>query len=199
MQGLGAASHSSLELVQATFIGRSRANSSMARLEEDGESDGRPSISRDRAWTERAIREDNQTHSRSGSGNISDAVMSSMSGSTSASGAENYTFGHPLRTQWHDPEAEAGATTSGPVPPSPIPESPRSADQETHSALEVPHRAVENRISYPSLFAESVDEGTVSGVTARQLSEEPESPHDTVMTARSQPIQIPQSRRELLC
>ncbi|KAF8057536.1 hypothetical protein FPV67DRAFT_1677321 [Lyophyllum atratum] len=52
MQGIGAASHSSLELVQTAI--RSRANSSMARLEEDSyySSDGR-------------------THSRSGSGSVS--------------------------------------------------------------------------------------------------------------------------------
>ncbi|KAJ7667406.1 hypothetical protein B0H17DRAFT_1142715 [Mycena rosella] len=74
--GIGAASHSSLELVQGAV--RLRANSSMARLEEDS-SDGRAN-----------------THSRSGSG--SDAVPSS---------GENYTFGHPLRTQWHDAEEPA--------------------------------------------------------------------------------------------
>ncbi|KAG6848535.1 hypothetical protein H0H93_016245 [Arthromyces matolae] len=51
MQNIGAASHSSLELVQTAM--RSRANSSMARLEEDSfSSDGR-------------------THSRSGSGSVS--------------------------------------------------------------------------------------------------------------------------------
>lgn len=72
MQNIGAASHSSLELVQNVVM-RSRANSSMARLEDDVtyySSDGR-------------------THSRSGSG--SDAIQSS---------GENNTFGHPLRTQW---------------------------------------------------------------------------------------------------
>ncbi|KAJ7123776.1 hypothetical protein C8R43DRAFT_40635 [Mycena crocata] len=68
LQNIGAASHSSIELVQ-----RLRTNSSMARLEEDS-SDGRTN-----------------THSRSGSG--SDALPSS---------GENNTFGHPLRTQWHD-------------------------------------------------------------------------------------------------
>ncbi|KAJ7018483.1 hypothetical protein C8F04DRAFT_382851 [Mycena alexandri] len=73
LQNIGAASHSSIELVQ-----RLRANSSMARLEEDS-SDGRTN-----------------THSRSGSG--SDAVLSS--------GGENNTFGHPLRTQWHDKDEQ---------------------------------------------------------------------------------------------
>ncbi|KAK7039366.1 OPT oligopeptide transporter [Favolaschia claudopus] len=64
-----AASQSSIELVQ-----RMRANSSMARLEEDSG--------------------DAKTHSRSGSGATSDAVPSS--------GGENNTFGHPLRSTWHD-------------------------------------------------------------------------------------------------
>ncbi|KAJ7102848.1 hypothetical protein C8R44DRAFT_808644 [Mycena epipterygia] len=75
LQNIGAASHSSLELVQGAV--RLRANSSMARLEEDS-SDARTN-----------------THSRSGSG--SDALQSS---------GENNTFGHPLRTQWHDTEEQ---------------------------------------------------------------------------------------------
>ncbi|KAF7328713.1 OPT oligopeptide transporter [Mycena venus] len=73
LQGLGAASQSSIELVQ-----RLRANSSMARLEEDN-SDARTTTN---------------THSRSGSGTTSDMMPSS--------GGENNTFGHPLRTTWHD-------------------------------------------------------------------------------------------------
>ncbi|KAJ7207873.1 hypothetical protein GGX14DRAFT_634252 [Mycena pura] len=71
LQNIGAASHSSIDLVQGAAQ-RMRANSSMARLEEDSPSPN--------------------THSRSGSN--SDAVASS--------GGENNTFGHPLRTQWHD-------------------------------------------------------------------------------------------------
>ena len=77
MQGIGAALHSSLELVQTAI--HSQANSSMARLE-DNSSDGR-------------------THSRSGSG--LDAALSSNGSSN-----ENHMFGHPLRTQWRPSQEE---------------------------------------------------------------------------------------------
>ncbi|KAF9496860.1 hypothetical protein BDN71DRAFT_1505317 [Pleurotus eryngii] len=204
LHGLGAASHSSLELVHATFGGRSRANSSMARLEEDagGESDdiqsGRPSMTRERGWAERAQREDAQTHSRSGSGNISDAVMSSVSGSTSAgtSGGENYTFGHPLRTQWHDPEHLESPAGHG--QPSPIPESPRAESPTTSGgALNVPHQ-VEARSSHTSLMTASsppsVDEGTMSYLTPRQHSEEPDDHPRSRNLSMSLPIPIPGRR-----
>ncbi|KAJ6632132.1 hypothetical protein B0H10DRAFT_1901553 [Mycena sp. CBHHK59/15] len=87
LQNIGAASHSSLELVQ-----RLRANSSMARLEEDSDA--------------RTTNTNTNTHSRSGSG--SDALQSS---------GENHTFGHPLRTQWHDAEQQQ---------PQPVPEESES-------------------------------------------------------------------------
>ncbi|KAF9467528.1 hypothetical protein BDZ94DRAFT_962073 [Collybia nuda] len=95
MQNIGAASHSSLELVQTAI--RSRANSSMARLEEDS-----PYYS------------DARTHSRSGSG--SDALHS---------GNENYTFGHPPRMNWpvqveQRVEEEPADTVSSPPSPSPM-------------------------------------------------------------------------------
>ncbi|KAJ7453648.1 hypothetical protein B0H11DRAFT_1820322 [Mycena galericulata] len=87
LQNIGAASHSSIELVQ-----RLRANSSMARLEEDS-SDGRAN-----------------THSRSGSG--SDALPSS---------GENHTFGHPLRTEWHEAEERSPTRSEGPAEaPAPV-------------------------------------------------------------------------------
>lgn len=90
MQNIGSASHSSLELVQTVM--RSRANSSMARLEED------------------VYYSDGRTHSRSGSG--SDAVQSS---------GENNTFGHPihpLRSQWQNREERVEEVVE---PPSPHP------------------------------------------------------------------------------
>ncbi|KAJ7472121.1 hypothetical protein FB451DRAFT_314325 [Mycena latifolia] len=86
LQNIGAASHSSLELVQGAV--RLRANSSMARLEEDS-SDGRAN-----------------THSRSGSGSVSGP----------SSGGENNTFGHPLRSRWHDAPEQPQEETSTPAP-----------------------------------------------------------------------------------
>ncbi|KAJ7812071.1 hypothetical protein B0H14DRAFT_2606026 [Mycena olivaceomarginata] len=86
------ASHSSIELVQ-----RLRANSSMARLEEDG--NGNHSD---------AARTTTNTHSRSGSGTTSDAVPSS--------GGENNTFGHPLRTTWHNAPQQQEQQQSPPTP-----------------------------------------------------------------------------------
>jgi hypothetical protein len=86
------ASHSSIELVQ-----RLRANSSMARLEEDG--NGNQSD---------AARTTTNTHSRSRSGTTSDAVPSS--------GGENNTFGPPLRTTWHNaPEQQEQQSPPTPV------------------------------------------------------------------------------------
>ncbi|KAJ4493554.1 hypothetical protein C8J55DRAFT_554991 [Lentinula edodes] len=75
MQNVSSASRSSLELVQGAV--RSRANSSMARLEEDS-----PYYS-------------DRTHSRSASG--SDGLMSSQ---------ENYTFGQPLPFRAHQDQVE---------------------------------------------------------------------------------------------
>ncbi|EGN97609.1 hypothetical protein SERLA73DRAFT_169901 [Serpula lacrymans var. lacrymans S7.3] len=72
IQSIGAASRSSLDLVQAI---RSRANSSVARLEE-----------------EVVYSSDARSHS----GSASDGMLSS---------AENYTFGHPLRTELHEEAA----------------------------------------------------------------------------------------------
>jgi hypothetical protein len=86
------ASHSSIELVQ-----RLRANSSMARLEEDG--NGNRSD---------AARTTTNTHSRSGSGTTSDAVPSS--------GGENNTFGHPLRTTWRNAPQQQEQQQSPPTP-----------------------------------------------------------------------------------
>ncbi|KAJ7803990.1 hypothetical protein B0H14DRAFT_2384139, partial [Mycena olivaceomarginata] len=85
------ASHSSIELVQ-----RLRANSSMARLEDvnGNQSD--------------AARTTTNTHSRSGSGTTSDAVPSS--------GGENNTFGHPLRTTWHNAPQQQEQQQSPPTP-----------------------------------------------------------------------------------
>ncbi|CAK5277851.1 unnamed protein product [Mycena citricolor] len=68
LQNIGAASQSSIEIVQVAM--RNRANSSMARLEED--------------------LSDSRTNSHSRSGSASDAVPSSV---------ENHTFGMPLHAQ----------------------------------------------------------------------------------------------------
>ncbi|KAJ7276691.1 hypothetical protein C8J57DRAFT_1310065 [Mycena rebaudengoi] len=84
LQNIGAASQSSLELVQGAM--RLRANSSMARLEEDSS--------------------DARTNSHSRSGSASDALPSS---------GENHTFGHPLRTQWANAEDEESAPEETPA------------------------------------------------------------------------------------
>lgn len=106
---VGAASHQSLEHVNIAIPGRrSRANSSMARLEEDVQADVSYSSTSDgRAYT----------HSRSGSG----------TGTGSAS-VENYTFGQPLPsqarpTQREQPvtEEEEKSSSSSPTSPPPQP------------------------------------------------------------------------------
>ncbi|KAF8198242.1 hypothetical protein K438DRAFT_1759631 [Mycena galopus ATCC 62051] len=84
LQGISAAA-SSGELVQ-----RLRANSSMARLEEDN-SDARTTNTHSRNGSDART---TNTHSRNGSGTGSDAMPSS--------GGENNTFGHPLRSTWHN-------------------------------------------------------------------------------------------------
>ncbi|KII84855.1 hypothetical protein PLICRDRAFT_57382 [Plicaturopsis crispa FD-325 SS-3] len=115
VQSFGAASRSSLELVQTAM--RSRANSSMARLEEDMTS-----------YT--------GSHSRSGSG--SDGVLSSP---------ENHTFGHPLRAQWAREEQEAanriseerseeGSRTGSPTQPTQPP--PREPSPVASASASVP-------------------------------------------------------------
>ncbi|KAJ7641729.1 hypothetical protein FB45DRAFT_361259 [Roridomyces roridus] len=105
LQNIGAAaSHSSVELVQ-----RLRANSSMARLEED---------TSDRA----------NTHSRSGS--ASDAMPSS---------GENHTFGHPLRMEWRDEthsESEVAAPAPALIAPASREVSPQRL-QPSQSRLSV--------------------------------------------------------------
>ncbi|KAJ7074725.1 hypothetical protein C8F01DRAFT_1101619 [Mycena amicta] len=132
----------------ASFDGaamRIRANSSMARLEEDSNSEqGRPRSGSNA-----------NTHSRSGSG--SDALMSS--------GGENNTFGHPLRTQWHD---AAGHGLS----PSPVPE---ASSEHSHSASESSH-----------------DEGAAATHERSQL--QPSQSRSTVFSAPSIVTQQPSER-----
>ncbi|THU96059.1 hypothetical protein K435DRAFT_797661 [Dendrothele bispora CBS 962.96] len=131
------ASRSSLELAGR----RSRANSSIARLEEE------PYFS-DRTGT----------HSRSGSG--SDAVMSS---------GENYTFGqpiggHPLRTQWRNPEDQVLEEESqSPRTPQASRDAPRDSpsdreEQETTAELAPAHplrpsHSNLSAVTSPSVFA----------------------------------------------
>jgi hypothetical protein len=117
---------------------RSRANSSMARLEEDTTylSDGR-------------------THSRSGSG--SDAVLSS---------SENYTFGHPLRTQWQrreenelleeEPESRSEA-------PSPLHASESHSNLSVSAPSEQPSERTVSRLPEQSL--QPIQEPTSTSVS----------------------------------
>ncbi|KAF7308603.1 OPT oligopeptide transporter [Mycena chlorophos] len=137
--------------------GRVRANSSMARLEEDSASE--------------------QGRSRSGS----NANTHSRSGSDALSSGENNTFGHPLRTQWHDAPSHT-------MPPSPVPEasSERSYDvsershnaedeQPGHSQLQ-PVASRSTVFSAPSFMTEqpTATEGTISRpASAGQLAPEP--------------------------
>ncbi|KAF7309724.1 OPT oligopeptide transporter [Mycena indigotica] len=144
--GLGAGSFEGVGM-------RIRANSSMARLEEDMNSEPGRSRSGSNA----------NTHSRSGSG--SDGLMSS---------GENNTFGHPLRTQWHD---VAG------VPPSPVPEgssehSDNASDMSDHQEVEhsqlQPAQSRSTVFSAPSFVTEQPSEGTISrSPSAGRVAPEP--------------------------
>lgn len=120
IHSLGAASHSSLELVQTVM--RTRANSSMARLEEDI-----PSSSEGR------------THSRSGSS--SDPLHSSV---------ENYTFGQPLRPQWQnqeEPVQEEGSVASHESEHAPL----SRQESQSHLSVTAPsQRPSERTVSPPS-------------------------------------------------
>lgn len=128
LQTMSEASRSSLEMIQNTV--RSRANSSMARLEEDS-----PNYS------------SAGTHSRSGS--TSDGVLSS--------GGENNTFGHPIprRPQWQQREErvseedEVPPTPSNPLASGTVPEvrEPSSSD---HSRPPSPHGLREARSNLSS-------------------------------------------------
>ncbi|KAJ7187122.1 hypothetical protein C8R46DRAFT_1058957 [Mycena filopes] len=147
LQNIGVASHSSIELVQ-----RLRANSSMARLEEDS-SDGRTN-----------------THSRSGSG--SDAVPSS--------GGENNTFGHPLRSHWHD-AGEQSTNTPAPVQEE---EEPVSAGVDSESRRGSP---------IPELHASESRTSVFTAPSTQQPSERTASRPPSV--ERPEPAGIPIIRR----
>ncbi|KAL0948248.1 hypothetical protein HGRIS_010845 [Hohenbuehelia grisea] len=209
LHGLGAASHSSLELLGT----RSRANSSMARLEEDVSLDAHDSSNGTSqefgghgGWVQRARRDD-QSHSRSGSGNISDAVQSIMSASTStgtgsASANENYTFGHPLRTQWHDEERHGELEPQSSLvvhsAPSPIPESPPESLRGEPSGLQ--SRASDRNLNLLTPERRSSqapsEEATVSALTPREGSEEPEdTPRAPYQPGPTIPLTIPGSTR----
>ncbi|KAJ6510777.1 hypothetical protein C8R45DRAFT_1161753 [Mycena sanguinolenta] len=113
LQGISAAAGSGSS--SGERVGRIRANSSMARLEEDNYySDARTGL----------------THSRNGSGTGSDAVPSS--------GGENNTFGHPLRSTWHTAPTQEVEVEERPQqqPPSPVQEGSeegREAEMDEHA------------------------------------------------------------------
>ncbi|KAJ7083939.1 hypothetical protein B0H15DRAFT_802548 [Mycena belliarum] len=148
LQGIGAASQSSLELMQSAV--RMRANSSMARLEEDSSERGA------------------QMHSRSGSGTESDALPSS--------GGENNTFGHPLRTRWHDApdvpqEAEEAASSGESVSAAgSAPASPASSQGGSPARLQ-PSQSMSSVFTAPS--TQQPSERTVSRPPSAERPAEP--------------------------
>ncbi|KAJ3979955.1 hypothetical protein F5890DRAFT_807692 [Lentinula detonsa] len=120
MQNVSSASRSSLELVQDAM--RSRANSSMARLEEDS-----PYYS-------------DRTHSRSASG--SDGLMSSQ---------ENYTFGQRLPFRAHRDQVEEEARNTQSFSPPSQTTDPELREMQSNQSLAAPSLFAPSEAAPPSL------------------------------------------------
>ena len=172
VQSVGAASRSSLELVHAM---RMRANSSMARLEEDV-----PPMPTTISGVGGPGSDISGGHSRSGSS--SDAMMSS---------SENYTFGHPLRMQWpRDGGSSGRVEEETPAPetiraPAVSRESPSRSNLSVSSPSERPSDRTISRLPTPE-WAGSVpgNEAPTGRGRAAQASPSPTSSQaDVISTA----------------
>ncbi|KAJ3772517.1 hypothetical protein FB446DRAFT_48638 [Lentinula raphanica] len=120
MQNVSTASRSSLELVQGAM--RSRANSSMARLEEDS-----PYHS-------------DRTHSRSASG--SDGLMSSQ---------ENYTFGQRLPFRAYQDQVKEETRSPEPLSPTSQATNPQLREMQSQQSLDTPSLFAPSEAAPPSL------------------------------------------------
>ncbi|KIY49636.1 hypothetical protein FISHEDRAFT_14679, partial [Fistulina hepatica ATCC 64428] len=157
IQNIGAASHSSVELAQGART-RSRANSSMARLEED------------------VPYHSDRTDSRSGSS--SDARASSN---------ENHTFGHPLplRTQWQRQDEERVEEVSEPPTPSLL---DREEEPPESSRPPTPDVDVAADVDVDSAYSQALDPSrppTRSGVSVQLAPSASESGADISTAAQS--------------
>lgn len=160
MQGIGAASHSSLELVQTAI--RSRANSSMARLEEDS-----------------PYSSDARTHSRSGSASTNENYTF----------GHPLRIQWPAQEEQRLEEEPSESSPHSPnLPPSPASPPPQPQLRQTHSSFSV---GVPSSLHPSEAASQEPSEDTTQRLPTPVNESSPETEYHSLAPTETEAIDIP--------